>query len=68
MNDKLEMIETYNQQGVCIKRTINGYDLPPDKEPSVQIIKNLESVTRNTFMTKEEFDHIYKHHKTNIRN
>lgn len=52
--DKLEMVEKYNKDGVCISRTINGFELPTDTEPSVQIFKNLESVTQNFYMTPRE--------------
>jgi len=52
--ETLEMIEEYNSNGVCVKRTINGFDLPPDKEPSVVIFRNLKSITQKFYMTKEE--------------
>lgn len=57
MRNTLEMVEEYNPEGVCIKRTINGYELPPDTEPSVVIFKELSSVTQKFYMTPEEAKH-----------
>ena len=55
----VELVEKYNPQGVCIRRTINGYDLPADKEPSIVIIKNVSSITKKFFMTKKEAENRY---------
>lgn len=52
--NKLEMFEEYNKDGVCIRRTINGYELPPDTEPSIQIFKECSSMTQKFYMTEEE--------------
>ena len=65
MKDALEMIEEYNPEGVCIKRTINGYDLPPDTEPSIAIFKNLSSVTQKFYMTPEEAKHRFGYVNSN---
>ena len=59
MESPLELYEEYNQAGVCVKRTINGIDLPADTEPSVQIFKECTSLTQKKYMTKEEVKHIY---------
>ena len=55
----LELYEEYNQDGVCIRRTINGIDLPADTEPSIQILVNCTALTQKKYMTKEEVRHIY---------
>ena len=52
--EKLELVEEYNQQGVCVRRTINGHELPADKEPSVVIFKNVESISQKFYSTTEE--------------
>lgn len=62
MKEVLEMIEEYNKDGICIKRTVNGFELPADTEPSVQIFKNLHSVSQEFYMTKEEFNNKYPHY------
>lgn len=50
----LELVEEYNPQGICIKRTINGFELPPDKEPSIAIFKDFSSLTQKFYMTEQE--------------
>ena len=60
----LDLIEEYNQEGVCIKRTINGFDLPSDTEPSIQIFRNLNSITTKKYMSKEEAEYIYGYKPT----
>jgi hypothetical protein len=61
MKDELfEMILEYNKDGVCIKRTINGYELPPDTEPTIQILKNCYSITRKFYLTEKESEHYQK--------
>lgn len=52
--DKLEMIEEYNKDGVCVKRTINGYELPADTEPSIQIFNRCSSIAQKFYMTPKE--------------
>lgn len=37
-DDKVIIEEVYNQQGICIKRTANGKELPADTEPSIVIL------------------------------
>jgi len=54
MKEKLEMFEEYNKDGVCIKRTINGHELPADTEPSIQIFNGCSSITQKFYMTPEE--------------
>jgi len=62
-NSQLEMLEEYNPQGVCIKRSINGYSLPADKTPSVVIFKNVKSLTQKFYLTKEEAKLRYNYEK-----
>ena len=50
----LELKEEYNKEGICVRRTINGYELPPDKQPSVIILKNLTSVSQKFYLTEKE--------------
>lgn len=57
--DKLELLEEYNLKGVCIKRTINGVDLPADKDPSIAIFKNVSSITQKFYLTPEEAKNRY---------
>lgn len=57
--DRLEMTEEYNEKGICVKRSINGHELPADTEPSVVILKNLTSVNQKMLLTKEEVKNIY---------
>jgi hypothetical protein len=57
--EKLEMIEEYNKDGICVKRTINGYDLQSDTEPSIQIFKACSSISRKFFLTPEEVKERY---------
>lgn len=65
--ETLDLIEEYNPEGVCIRRTINGYELPSDTEPSIQIFRQLNSVTTKKYLTKEEAKHIYNyHHSTHL--
>ncbi len=59
MNDYLQIVEEYNKDGICIKRTINGYKLPADKEPSIQIWKNCSSITQKFYMSKEDVKNKY---------
>lgn len=55
----LELYEEYNQDGVCVKRTVNGIALSADIEPSVQILKECAWLTQKKFMTREEVKNIY---------
>lgn len=52
----LEIIEEYNQDGICIKRTINCLELPPDKEPSIKIFVDLctGTITQKFYMSKNQ--------------
>ena len=50
----LELVEEYNQLGICIKRSINGVNLPSDTKPSVVILKNITSITQKFYLTQEE--------------
>lgn len=52
--ETVELIEEYDSNGVCVKRSINGHELPADTEPSIQIFKNVSSVTQKFYLTKEE--------------
>lgn len=55
---KVEITETYNKDGVCVKRTANGVELEPDTQPSVVFLnKDFIEITRKTLMTEEEFKH-----------
>jgi len=56
---KMVMTEKYNKDGVCIERSVNGYPLPPDTEPSVQIFTNCEWLEQKTYMTPEEVKNRY---------
>lgn len=61
MQREITIEETYNDKGVCIKRTANGKELPADTEPSVVFLdKDFVTVSRRIFMTQEEFNNIYK--------
>lgn len=59
MDKPYELVEEYNREGVCVKRTINGYELPPDVLPSVQIFVDRTSLTHKFYMTPEETKHKY---------
>lgn len=59
MKEYLELVEEFNEKGVCIRRTINGCELPPDTEPSVVIFKNLKNVVQKKYMTPEEVKNRY---------
>lgn len=53
----IEIEETYNKQGVCVKRTANGIEIKNDTEPSVCFVQP----SATTHMTIEEFHNgIYK--------
>jgi hypothetical protein len=61
----VDVEETYNPEGVLIKRTINGVDFEiPEKlkEPHVLFwppVVNWKSYTTHTYMTKEEFNNTF---------
>jgi len=59
MEERIELLEEYNPEGICVKRTINGFELPTDKEPSVAIFKNISSITQKFYLTREEAEHKY---------
>ena len=67
MEGKLEMIEKYNEKGVCIERSINGYKLEPDTEPSIQIFKNISSIEQHFFLTPEQARQTYNYKLNNKR-
>lgn len=54
-----ELYEEYNRDGVCTKRTINGFELPHDTEPSVQILTNVDCISQKRYLTKEEVKQRY---------
>lgn len=55
----LVLTETYNPNGVCVERNVNGYPLSPDTEPSVVIWQNCDWMTRKSYMTPEEVKNRY---------
>ena len=57
--DAIELLEEYNEKGVCIKKTINGFEFPPDKEPSAVLLRNVKTLTQKFYLTKEEAKEIY---------
>lgn len=57
MNQKIEIVEEYNQEGVCVRRTANGIELPADTEPSAVIFMDVSSLTQKFYMTPEEAKH-----------
>jgi hypothetical protein len=54
--EKINIVEYFNKEGVCIKRTTNGIDLPADTEPSVFFMEDVKWAEQRTTMTKEEFN------------
>ena len=62
MNEDLVTItEYFNKDGVCIKRTANGVDLPSDTEPSVKFfMQDVENVSQKMWITKQEFKNRFK--------
>lgn len=57
--EKLELLEEFNKQGVCVRRTLNGHELSPDTEPSAIIFANVQSITQKFFLSPEEAKHKY---------
>ncbi len=54
--ERVNITEYYDKNGVCVKRTANGIDLPADTEPSVQFfMQDVVYVNQKMYMTKEEF-------------
>ena len=58
--DKIELLEEYNEKGICVKRTINGFELPADKEPSVVFFGDVKTLTQKSYLTKEEAKERYR--------
>lgn len=55
--EQVQITEYYDKNGICVKRTANGIDLPADTEPSVQfLMQEVASVTQKSYMSKEEFN------------
>jgi hypothetical protein len=60
MKDTIELFEEFDNDGVCIKRTANGIELPTDIEPSMYIdLEKISSVSQKFFMTKAHFEQRY---------
>ncbi len=60
MNEKelVNIIEYYDEKGICRKRTANGIDLPADTEPSMAYFtQDIAWVEEKLWMTQEEFKH-----------
>lgn len=57
--EMVELFEEYNEKGVCVKRTINGIEIPADTEPSIEILMNCRSITHKRFMTPKEAKELY---------
>lgn len=62
----IDLFEEYNQEGVVVRRTLNGIEVSPDKEPSVVIFRNCRSVTTKKFMTPKEVESIWEIELTDI--
>lgn len=61
--DMVECVSYYDKEGYLVKRSYNSVPIfiPKELAPQVQIIdKNTEWVTETFYMTKEEFNEVYK--------
>lgn len=57
----IEIVEIYNAEGVCIKRTSNGYDLPLTGMKEVVFFGSFpEGGTRKFFIAPEQLNNFYK--------
>jgi len=59
----VELSEEYNKEGVCVKRSINGQDIPHDKHPSVvfmgEDIKSANCIKTKKYMTPMQANKVY---------
>lgn len=62
MKDKVILEETYNTQGVCIKRTANGKELPSDTKPSILILEDYGQkwFKQRKVLSTEEYNNLIK--------
>jgi hypothetical protein len=59
--ERVNITEYYDKDGICRKRTANGIDLPPDTEPSIFIMQDIAWVEEKRYMTKQEFKNKFPH-------
>jgi hypothetical protein len=57
--DYVTIEETYNKQGVCTSRLINEEEIGGDREPSIEILKNVAWVKTHKYMTPMEVKNAY---------
>lgn len=58
--ENVTIIEYYDKDGICRKRTANGIDLLSDTEPSVKfIMQDIAWVEQKRTMPIQEFDERY---------
>ena len=60
MEEFVNIVEYYDKNGVCRKRTANGVDLPADTEPSVVfLMQDCAWAIQKTRMTREDVKNRY---------
>lgn len=54
MEEKVEITEYFDKNGVCIKRVANGVELSADTEPSVFFMEDVKCAYQKFYMTPKE--------------